>query len=313
MRITLMHNPKAGHGKHTKKELMDALAMAGHQATYQSTQKKDYKKALKKPTDLVIAAGGDGTVGKVALRLVDSGIPLSVIPLGTANNLARSLGFVRSPQDIIARIENGRKRAFDVGIARGPWGKRFLFEGAGGGLLADYLRAANETASNGKKLSKKLEMRRHVSSLRQTLQNYPARKWKIDVDGKQVSGRYILWEALNIHSVGPALYLAGQASTKDGHFDLVCVSEGDRSVLSKYLDARLTEKKTKFPLPNRRFRELNIIYKKATIHLDDDFWPRKRQLTKRPVKINITVEPSALVILQIPRHKKRREKDPAAL
>jgi diacylglycerol kinase family enzyme len=313
MRITLMHNPKAGHGKHTKKELMDALAKAGHQATYQSTQKKGYKKALKKPTDLVIAAGGDGTVGKVALRLVDNGIPLSVIPLGTANNLARSLGFVGSPQEIIARIDEGKKRAFDVGIARGPWGKRFLFEGAGGGLLADYLRAANDTTRNGKRLSKKREMTRHVSSLRQALQNYPARKWKIDIDGKRVSKRYILWEALNIHSVGPALYLAGQASTKDGRFDLVCVTERDRSVLSKYLDARLAEKKTEFPLPVCRFRELRIVSKKPTIHLDDGFWPRKEQKLKSPAQIKITVKPSALVILQIPRHKKRREKDPAAL
>jgi diacylglycerol kinase (ATP) len=312
MQITLMHNPKAGHGKHTKKELMDALAKAGHQATYQSTKKKGYKKALEKPTDLVIAAGGDGTVGKVALRLVDSGIPLSVIPLGTANNLARSLGFVASPPEIIAGLENGKKRAFDVGVARGPWGKRFLFEGVGGGLLADYLQAATEKASKGKRLSKKQEMTRHVSLLRQMLHSYPARKWKIDIDGKQVSGRYILWEALNIHSVGPALYLAGRASTKDGCFDLVCVSERDRTLLSKYLDARLAEQKTKFPLPIRRFRELKIITKKATIHLDDEFWPRKKQKPKSPAEIKVTVKPSALIILQIPRHKKRREDSPAA-
>ena len=102
----------------------------------------------------MIAAGGDGTVGRVALQLVDSGVPLAVIPLGTANNLARSLGFVGSPQEIIASLENGRKCAFDIGIARGPWGKQFLFEGAGGGLLADYLRTARDTARNGKRVSK---------------------------------------------------------------------------------------------------------------------------------------------------------------
>ncbi len=61
-----MHNPKAGDAKHGKKELMAALAKAGHHAIYQSTKKSDYKKALKKSTDLVIAAGGDGTVAKVA-------------------------------------------------------------------------------------------------------------------------------------------------------------------------------------------------------------------------------------------------------
>src|SRR5918996_3972387 len=155
MRITLMHNPKAGDAEHGKKELMAALAKAGHQAIYQSTKKSDYKKALKKPADLVLAAGGDGTVIKVASRLIDTGIPLSVLPLGTANNLARSLGFVGSPEEIITGFKSGKKRAFDVGIARGPWGKRYLFEGAGAGLLADYVQSAKKEKKKKKKKKKK--------------------------------------------------------------------------------------------------------------------------------------------------------------
>src|SRR5256885_14372140 len=107
MRIILMHNPTAGRGKHDKRELMAALAKAGHHAIYQSTKKSDYPKALKKPTDLVLAAGGDGTIGKVAPRILDSGIPLSVVPLGTANNIARSLGVHPPPGKNIARLHGG--------------------------------------------------------------------------------------------------------------------------------------------------------------------------------------------------------------
>jgi len=91
---------------------MAELANAGHHAIYESTRKSDYKKALKKPTDLVLAAGGDGTVGKVAHELIDSGIPLSVLPLGTANNLARSLGFIGSPEEIIYRARRREKTSF---------------------------------------------------------------------------------------------------------------------------------------------------------------------------------------------------------
>jgi diacylglycerol kinase (ATP) len=98
MRIILIHNPKAGRDNHSKKDLMAALAKAGQHAIYQSTE-NDYKKPLKKPADLVLVAGGDGTVGKVGRELIDSGIPLSVLPLGTANNLARSLGFIASPEE----------------------------------------------------------------------------------------------------------------------------------------------------------------------------------------------------------------------
>jgi len=299
MRITLIHNPKAGDGKHRKKELMDALARSGHEVIYQSTKRSGYKKALKKPTDLVLAAGGDGTIAKVASHLIDSWIPLSVLPLGTANNLARTLGFVVSPQEIIARLESGKKMAFDVGLARGPWGKRFFFEAAGGGLLADYVRSAKHRNGKGEKLSKKEEIGRHVSSLRRMLHDYPARKWKIEIDGTDISRRYILWEAMNIRSVGPALYLARRASTKDGRLDLICVDERARPALRKYLEARLTGQKPKLSVPNRKFRELKAFSKKSTIHLDSRLWPRKKQKPKAPSEIAITIKPSALIILQV--------------
>jgi diacylglycerol kinase (ATP) len=76
MRIILMHNPKAGRGNHARKELMAALANAGHHAITNRQKKSDYKKALKKPVDVVLVAGGDGTVGKVGREFVDSGVPL---------------------------------------------------------------------------------------------------------------------------------------------------------------------------------------------------------------------------------------------
>jgi diacylglycerol kinase (ATP) len=301
MRITLMHNPKAGDARHGKEQLMAALAKAGHHATYQSTKERGFKKALNQPSDLVLAAGGDGTTAKVACRLIDSGIPLSVLPLGTANNLARALGFVASPEEIIARLEGGKKRAFDVGLADGPWGERYFFEAAGGGLLADYVQAAKkEPKKNGKieKLSNEQQMARHGALLRRMLHDYPVRQWKIEIDGKDISDRYILWEAMNIRSVGPALHLAPRAATRDGRFDFVCARAADRALLMEHFDARVAGKKSKSPLPTRRFRELRIVWKGSTIHFDDKLWPDKKQSRKSSSEIKITVKPSALIILQ---------------
>jgi diacylglycerol kinase (ATP) len=301
MRITLIHNPKAGDAKHGKKQLMAALAKAGHHATYQSTKEPGLKKALKEPTDLVLAAGGDGTAAKVAYGLVDSGIPLSVLPLGTANNLARALGFVASPEEIIARLEGGKKRAFDVGHAYGPWGARYFFEAAGGGLLADYVRAAKKDRKKHpkiKKLSKEQELARHGALLRRMLHDYPARQWKIKIDGKDISGRYILWEAMNIHSVGPALYLAPRAAIRDGRFDFACARPADCALLAKHCDARVAGKKSKSPLPARKFRELRVVWNGSTLHLDDKLWPEKKQSQKSSSQIKITVKRSALIILQ---------------
>jgi len=301
MRITLVHNPKAGDAKHGKKQLMAALAKAGHHGTYQSTKEPGLKKALKAPTDLVLAAGGDGTIAKVASQLVDTGIPLSVLPLGTANNLARTLGFVASPEEIIARLEGRKKRAFDVGFAHGPWGERYFFEAAGGGLLADYVRAAKKEEKKNqtiKKLSKEQEMARHGALLRRMLHDYRARQWKIEIDGKDISRRYILWEAMNIHSVGPALYLAPRAATRDGRFDFACARPADRALLAKHFDARVAGRKSNSPLPARKFRELRVVWNDSTLHLDDKLWPDKKQSQKSSSEIKITVKHSALIILQ---------------
>jgi diacylglycerol kinase (ATP) len=296
-----MHNPKAGDAKHGRNYLIAALARAGHQVAYQSTKERGFKEALKQPTDLVLAAGGDGTVGKIGCQLIGCGIPMSVLPLGTANNLARSLGFVSSPEKIIDSLKNGKKRAFDVGLAHGPWGETYFFEAAGGGLLADYVRALRKEKKekrNIKALSKDQEMVRHVSLLRRVLRDYPARPWKIHIDGDDISGSYILWEAMNIRSIGPVLYLAPRAATKDGQFDFVYARETDRSLLMDHFGARLAKKKIKFPLPTRRFRELRIACKGSTIHLDDELWRDKKWNGKLSNEIKITVKPSALIILQ---------------
>ena len=80
--------------------------------------------------------------------------------------------------------------------------------------------------------------------------------------------------------------------------DFVCAREDDRPLLMEYLDARLTGERIKFPLPLRRFHRLKIVWENSTLHLDGKPWPRKNEKAKRPNKIEITVKPSALVILQ---------------
>src|SRR5436190_1766735 len=216
MRIVLLHNPKAGNGEHEAEELIEALQKAGHEADYQSSKKKGIKKALQRQIDLVLAAGGDGAVGKVARRLIGSRIPLSVLPLGTANNLARMLGFAGPANKVIERLSAGKRRGFDVGLARGPWGTRYFFEGAGAGLFADYLQEPRKENKKTESISKAEEMKRHVVELRRQLQDFPARQWKIELDDEAFSGRYLLWQAMNIRSIGPDLRWAPRAKTNDG-------------------------------------------------------------------------------------------------
>ena len=296
MRILLVHNPKAGNGEHEVEEWIEALERAGHEPIYQSSKKKGLNKAFGKKVDLVVAAGGDGLVGKVARRLIGRKIPLSVLPLGTANNLARMLGFARPGDEWIDRFSTGKCRAFDVGVARGPWGRRYFFEGAGAGLFADYLRGPRKSKTE-ELISKAEQMKRHVVELRRQLQDSPARFWKIELDDEDSSGRYLLWQAMNIRSVGPVLRLAPAAKTDDGRLDFVRAREEDRGALLAYLDARLAGVKRKFPLQTKRFKRMRLSWKKSPLHFDDEIWPPAGE-KKKPAacEIEISAIPSALGI-----------------
>src|SRR5262245_46110047 len=306
MRIVLIHNPKAGDRKHSKKQLMASLIRSGHQAFYHSIKERGWKKAFKKPVDLIIAAGGDGTVHKTAWQIFDSDIPLAILPLGTANNLARSLGFTGSVDEILQSLHCGKSQPFDIGIARNGSHIDCFLEAAGGGLFADYFPAAE--ANEKKTDSPEDELMAHISLLRQLSLDYPARRWQMSIDGKDISDRYILWGAMNIRSAGPALHLAPRAKTDDGRLDFVAVREHDRRVFIKHVDAHLAGRKERVPLPPRKFRELKIITSTGAMHLDGEPWPSKTKYGKARGRVAITVKRAALMVWQSQREHSRKKR-----
>ena len=141
MRITLIHNPGAGRqGNEDAEKLRRFLAEHGYDVRYQSSKEEDWKKALKKPAEMIVVAGGDGTVAKVTRRMVGRGIPVGLLPSGTANNIARTLGLLERPfEELVRGWQNGRRRKLDVGVAKGPWGERYFVEGVGAGVFASLL------------------------------------------------------------------------------------------------------------------------------------------------------------------------------
>jgi hypothetical protein len=72
-----------------------------------------------------VVVGRDGTVGRLVRGLKDRSIPIAILPTGTANNIARSLGIVGDPKDILAGIARAPIKSLDVGVAKGPWGKNY--------------------------------------------------------------------------------------------------------------------------------------------------------------------------------------------
>jgi diacylglycerol kinase family enzyme len=286
---------------------MASLTRCGHQAFYQSIKERGWKKAFKKPVDLIIAAGGDGTVHKTAWQIIGSGIPLAIVPLGTANNLARSLGFTGSVDEILQSLHCGKSQPFDIGVARNRSQTDYFLEAASGGLFADYFPAAMANETKG--ASPEEELAAHLSLLRQLSLDYPARHWRMSIDGKNISGRYILWGAMNIRSAGPVLHLAPKAKTDDGRLDFVAVREHERKVFIKHVDTHLAGRKQRVALTPRKFRELKIMLPSGAMHLDGEPGPTKKKNNgKARGKIEITVKRAALLIWHTPRRESRDEK-----
>jgi diacylglycerol kinase (ATP) len=92
MRAVLIHNPTVGSTEHSKKEFLAALKMAGIAASYHSIKQDEPDDVLRKKPNFVFVAGGDGTIAEVIAHLKDRSVPVGILPIGTANNIARSMG-----------------------------------------------------------------------------------------------------------------------------------------------------------------------------------------------------------------------------
>lgn len=92
--------------------------------------------ALAERPPLVVAGGGDGTLSAIASRLVGTGIPLGVLPLGTLNHFAKDLGVPLPLGDAVRVIAAGHTTDVDVGEVNG----RIFINNSGLGLYPDIVR-----------------------------------------------------------------------------------------------------------------------------------------------------------------------------
>src|SRR4029078_3386602 len=97
---TLFHNPTAGH-KATKDDILAAMKLADFDVRYVSVKDHNCEQPFEKKAALFVIAGGDGTITEVLTRLPDRAMPVALLPLGTANNIARRLGSGGTHQELV--------------------------------------------------------------------------------------------------------------------------------------------------------------------------------------------------------------------
>lgn len=122
-RALLLVNRHARRGKEALSQAVSKLQELGFDLQEESTEKPkqlpDIIRQWSDRVDLVIVGGGDGTLNAAVDGIVDTQLPLGILPLGTANDLARTLAIPEALDQACQVIANGKQQQIDLGWVNG--------------------------------------------------------------------------------------------------------------------------------------------------------------------------------------------------
>ena len=139
-RALLLVNRHARRGKEDLLQAIQCLQELDFVLREESTESTEHLAEViqryRDQVDMVIVGGGDGTLNAAVQGLVDTHLPLGILPLGTANDLARTLGIPPSVPEACQIIAGGQLRSIDLGLVNG----RYFLNAASMGLSVKITR-----------------------------------------------------------------------------------------------------------------------------------------------------------------------------
>ncbi|WP_280770336.1 diacylglycerol kinase [Salipaludibacillus daqingensis] len=223
-RARLIYNPSSGR-EHVKKHLpyiLEKLETSGYEASAHATTGKDSAKhaaslACDRNYDLIIAAGGDGTIHEVINGMAekDNRPTLGILPGGTTNDFVRALHIPKNIEEACDVLIDGRQQLIDIGKV----GAKYFMNIAGGGTLTEL---TYEVPSRLKTMMGQVAY--YVKGFEKLPRIKPNRV-TIEYDGKWFEGEIMLFLVSNTNSVGGFEKLAPNAYLNDGLFDLIILKK----------------------------------------------------------------------------------------
>jgi diacylglycerol kinase family enzyme len=286
MKTVLFHNPSAGDEAHTQEDLVALLRASGLRVEVRDTQGQALREGLAMPAELMLLAGGDGTVGRIVTQVDNHPRQLAVLPLGTANNLARALGPWPSPRDFAEGWAQATPTHLNLAVVEPlegtkPFERRRFVEAMGFGAFARAVEHADQTGKAGVEAGR--------AAFRRVLADAPVRPVRLTVDGQQQEEETLLVEVMNIPLFGPNLVLAPDAAPGDGLLDVVTLPPARRAAMLDWLHAPASSPP---PVEIRRGATAAIDWPGGSIRLDDTplDW-------SGPARLHFRMEPEPLTFL----------------
>ena len=163
----------------------------------------------------VISVGGDGTVHEIVNSIYGKGVELGVVPLGTGNDFARTIGTPLDPEQAARVALTGRTSAIDLGQVDGE----IFMNVAGVGYDAEVAAEANRM---GMLINGQIT---YITSLLKMLVKYRCADVTIDIDGRAMSGRILLVAVGNGKYYGGGMKITPGAVIDDGVFEIVVAGD----------------------------------------------------------------------------------------
>lgn len=267
-RILIVLNPGAAHGEalNDLPVVEELLGETGIEYEIVKTQRRLHaidlaQKAAASGVDVMVAAGGDGTVNEVINGLMlakSSGISvpaLGILPIGRGNDFAYGVNVPHDKKRAIDIIQAGHEKKIDVGYLEGgdfPDGRYF---GNGVGIGFETI-----VALEAMKMKRLKGFIGYLVGAIKTMSNYyHAPLLKLTYPGADRAERALMISIMNGRRAGGAFYMAPKAINDDGYFDVVVAGEPKRRqmivLLIQYM--RGTQERSRF-IRSERVEEIEI-------------------------------------------------------
>ncbi|MFB9860934.1 diacylglycerol kinase [Salinicoccus siamensis] len=268
----IIYNPTSGREifKKSLSEVLERFEVNGYiTSTHATTQAGDATLAARKACeinfDLIIAAGGDGTVNEVVNGMAefDQRPALGIIPMGTVNDFANALHIPADLMEAVDTIIHGRGARIDIGLMN----SKYFINIAGGGKITEV---SYEAPSKLKAIIGPLAY--YVKGI-EMLPQIRSSNVRIEYDDNVFEGKVMLFLLGLTNSIGGFDKLVADAKLNDGKFTLIIVEEASLTEIGHIMTLATRGEHLKHPKVHLfKAEEIDISsFEEVQLNLDGEF------------------------------------------